>query len=352
MASYVLPAIGRQTMGDYTAEVTNPNLPGLILKSAVQKVLAYANVSGKLLADTNVPAGQGDLILYRVRPGAFEPVRTMGVQSDGSYNFADVILDDYQIRGFADTILYTRALPTYYKNTIFWEEADTLFLEDNIDSLDILSQLEPGPPSGRGSISGYLQEDDGTGRVHDTERNKRVSQAGVTARRVERTGRTKGEILTLVAYVFTNEDGEFTLPNLPEGEYRLNFQYPGYPMDETSFTTITIGKAFESQVLVEASVLDGKISVRKLTITGLYEAENYTAEVFPNPAAEHIRLKFPLEAEGRYITLTDMQGKGLHALSADKQEVWVDLRNFVKGLYILKIIENGINVKTLKISIE
>lgn len=350
--TYSLPAISRQTMGEYELEVTNSSLPGLTLKSAVQKVLAYANISGRLLLDTDVPAQQGEMTLYKVQPGAFEPVRTIGVANDGTYAFEQVILDDYQIRGFADTLLHERALPTYYKNTIFWEEADTLFLENNLDTLDILSQLEPEPPSGKGSISGYLQEDDGTGRGTGIEKAKRVARAGVSARRVERTGRTKGEILTLVAYVFTDEQGEFTLPNLPEGEYRLNFQYPGYPMDETSYTTVMIGKALESQVLVAANVVDGKINVQKLIITGLYEAENYHAEVFPNPAVEYIDLRFAGEVQGRSVSLADIQGKSIRTITAREKEVRVDLRNFHKGLYILRIHENGINVKTLKISIE
>ena len=351
-ASFDVPAISRETMGEYVAEVVNPALPGLVLKSSVQKVMAYANVSGKLLADADVPATAGELTLFRVKPGAFEPVQTLPVSADGTYTFTEVILDDYQIRGFADTLVYERAIPTYYKNTIFWEEADTLRLEDNIDTLNIISQLEPGPPSGRGSISGYLQEDDGTGRVDEVQRNKRVARAGVSARRVERTGRAKGEILTLVAYVFTDENGEFTLPNLPSGEYRINFQYPGYPMDESSYTTIMIGTALESQVMVEANVLAGKINVRKLIITGVMEGENYYAEVFPNPAVEYIHLTFAGEVQARIISLTDLQGRVLHNLDASGKEVNVNVGHMPKGMYILQVAESGKKVKSLKVSIE
>lgn len=351
-ATYILPAISRANMGTYSAEVTNLNLPGLTLKSEAQNVLAYANVSGILYADTNVPAQEGELILFKVQPGAFKPIASVAVQNDGTYQFEKVILDDYQVRGFADTITYERVLPTYFDNTIFWEEADTLFLENNINDLDIVSQLEPGPPSGRGSISGYLQEDDGTGRIHDPEKNKRISNAGVAARRVERTGRNKEEILTLVAYVFTNEDGEFILPNLPIGEYRINFQYPGYPMDETSFTTILIGTAFDSQVIVEANVINDKINVRKLVITGLYESEYYHAEVYPNPAVDHIDFRFGANVSGRVITLSDMNGRTIQSVRADLQEVSVNVKPFRKGLYILRIKENGVEVKTLKVSIE
>ena len=188
--------------------------------------------------------------------------------------------------------------------------------------------------------------------MNDIEKNKRIAGTGVSARRVERTGRTKGETLTLIAYVFTNEEGEFTLPNLPTGEYRINFQYPGYPMDEDSYTTIAIGTAFESQVMVEANVLDGKINVRKLVITGLFEAENYVADVYPNPAVEYIQLKFPDEAIGRNIILSDLQGSVIRSQSAEQKDVTVSVHDFRKGIYILQIKENGIKVKTLKVSIE
>ena len=351
-ATFELSAISRQTMGEYVAEVTNPSLPGLVLKSTTQKVLAYANVAGKLYAEAEVPATAGELTLFRVQPGAFEPVQTIAVQADGAYTFPEVLLDDYQIRGFADTLVHERSIPTYYKNTIFWEEADTLRLENNIDTLDIISNVEPGPPSGRGSISGYLQEDDGTGRIDGVEKNRRIARAGVSARRVQRTGRTKGEVLTLVAYVFTNDEGEFSLPNLPTGEYRINFQYPGYPMDETSYTTITIGTALESQVSVEANVVDGKINVRKLIITGLYEAENYHAEVFPNPAVEYVQLKFAGLMSSRVINISNLQGQLLYSGDAHEKEMVVNVSHLPKGIYLLNILEQGRKVKTLKVSIE
>jgi hypothetical protein len=351
-ASLTLPSINRESMGSYVAEVSNPALPGLVLKSNVQRALAYAGVSGMLFADSNLPAQAGEVGLYRVQPGAFQLVKTLPVAADGSYAFEKVVLDDYQIRGFADTLVHERALPTYYQNTILWEEADTLILEDNVTNLDIVSQLEPGPPSGRGSISGYLQEDDGTGRLQETERNKRVARAGVSARRVENTGRTKGEILTLVAYVFTDENGEFTLPNLPQGNYRINFQYPGYPMDESSYTTVTIGSALESQVMVEASVVDGKINVRKLVVTGTYEAENYHAEVFPNPAVESLHLKFAGEVQSRAVTLTSLQGKVLYSANASDKDVALNVSHLQTGIYLLQITEGGRKVKTVKVSIE
>jgi len=342
-----LATILRNTMGEYRAEVTNASLPGLALTSKIQKVLAHADVSGTLLVDSSVAAEQGEVTLYKIQSGGFEPVASVSIEPGGAYRFENVILDDYQLRGFADTVLYHGVLPTYYKSSIFWEFADSLALEGNTGALNILSQFKPGALSGTGSISGYLEESESGGRAKE---NHRIADAGVSLHSIEQTG-TK-EVLTLAAYSFTNEEGEFTFSNLPEGEYRLNFQYPGFPMDETSFTTISIGADDDSQVLVEASVADGKISVSKLSITGLFQPEEYTAEVYPNPAANVILLSFPAEVRRRTITFLDMGGKVIYSNTAPGKVLSVDVNNFQKGMYILQVNENGVRKKTFKISFE
>ncbi|MGV3665356.1 MAG: carboxypeptidase-like regulatory domain-containing protein, partial [Leptospira bouyouniensis] len=89
-------------------------------------------------------------------------------------------------------------------------------------------------------ISGIVQEEE-AGSGGRPKIPKPVRGAGVSARRVQNTGRGKEEILTLISYRFTNEEGEFSLTNLPHGNYRLNIQYPGLPMDENSFINFTIG---------------------------------------------------------------------------------------------------------------
>jgi hypothetical protein len=349
---YSLEAINRSNMGEYKALASNSRLPLLVLNSALQKVQAYATISGTLLSADSAGITNGEMTLYRVKPDAFEITATSVVDNDGSFSFEKVVLDDYQVRGFADTLSYERAIPTYYKNTIFWEEADTVKLEGHRTDINIVSQDEPLPPSGHGIISGYLQEDDGTGRSDGTKKPQRVSSAGVSARRVERAGRSKKITLTLVAYTLTNEEGEFSLTNLPVGDYRLNIQYPGYPMDTTSFITITIGDALKSQVQVEANVADGKIAVRQLVITGVYETPGYNVDLYPNPTVETIKLQFQRESHGRKITLIDMSGKILITDSAEKKEATMNVSQMQKGLYLLHINDNGTIVKTLKVSIE
>src|SRR5690606_9373601 len=139
---YVLASVDRQTMGEYKVKVTNPLLPGLILESNPHTVLAYTNIGGRLLSGSEIPASAGEVTLYRVQPGAFEPVETVPLSDGGKWHFEKVVLDDYQIRAFADTLVHVDALPTYYVNTIYWEEADTLSLIGPVENLDIVSNFK------------------------------------------------------------------------------------------------------------------------------------------------------------------------------------------------------------------
>lgn len=349
---YNVASIGKNTMGEYVAVVTNPSLPNLTLTSAPLKTLAHADVNGKLYISQEEPATAGTMLLYKVTNTKFDVIDTVFVNNDGSYAFQNVTLDDYQIRGFADTLVHAGALPTYYESTIFWEEADTLFLENNVDNLDIHSVTEPGPPSGRGLISGTLEEDVPSGSGGRTQLPKPVKQVGVSARRVQNTGRGKEEILVLVAYVFTDDEGKFSLPNLPTGTYRLNFQYPGYPMDETSDVTLVIGEALQSQITVEAKVENGKINVRKRIITGLYDSEKFQVRLFPNPVVDYINLYFDNEAKGRTIDLTTISGRSMMNEFAEQKEAQLNIQHLEPGIYLLRVRQDGIAVKTLKVVIE
>jgi hypothetical protein len=349
---YNVEAISRNTMGEYVVEATNPLLPGLKLTSATLKTLAHAEVNGKLYVTQDQPATAGTMLLYKVTDTKFDVVDTVQINSDGGYAFEKVILDDYQIRGFADTLVHERALPTYYESTLFWEEADTLFLENNVAALDIYSVLKPGPPSGSGVISGTFQEDVPEGSGGRIKLPRPVKKVGVSARRVQNTGRGQDEVLTLVAYVFTDDNGEFTLPNLPNGTYRLNFQYPGYPMDETSDITIVIGTGLQSQVTVDAKVIDGKINVQKRVITGLFDSEKFQVRLFPNPAIDYINLYFDNESKGRTLDLSTLSGRKVLNELAEQKEAQLNTQQLERGIYLLRVKQDGVSIKTLKVVIE
>lgn len=351
-STFTIASINRSNMGTYVARVTNPAVTGLTLQTAPQHVLATASITGAFMMDESTPVEEGTLTLLKITESKYDTTAIVEPLADGSYTFGHVVLADYKIVGFADTNVYETALPTYYTNTIYWEKADTLFLEADESNLTITSQEEPTPSSGNGLITGTLEEPEEEDAGGRTKANKRVGRAGVAARRVEGGGRDKEVDPDLISYTFTNDDGEFELPNLPAGTYDLNIQYPGYPMDETSDVQITIDNALLSQVDVRAVVQEGKINVRKINITNIYERADYKVSIFPNPATDRLKVGFTTESKGRLLRIMDVNGNVLIKQAASHRENKVDLQSLATGIYFMSIEDNGAKMKTVKILIE
>ncbi|HYG03600.1 MAG TPA: T9SS type A sorting domain-containing protein [Chryseosolibacter sp.] len=352
-SAYVIPAASRASFGDYHCEVTNALVPGLTLTSRPSTIFVVADISGKLYGLAATPASEGTLHLLRItEANGYDTIQTFQINSDetGSYTFSNVVLDDYQVVGIADKTLFPKALPTWFNNKLYWEEADVIALEENAENIDITSYQEPDDArTGSGLIDGYVVEDDGTGDGGRVKAKKRVSGAGASVRRVEGSGRGQEE-LTLVAYVLTNDEGEFEFPNLEEGTYVLNIQYPGYPMDDQSDLNITIGNALESQKRVEAAVEEGKVVVRNLIVTGVW-GEDYQVAVFPNPASELVKLRFTGKSASRTLVMYDTRGMAIKRLDVSLNETTIDISQLPTGIYLLDVTEDGMKKKTLRLEI-
>lgn len=347
-----IPTLNRSTMGTFVTEATNSLLPGLTLTFEPHEALAYATVAGTLRVDAATPAAAGQVTLFRITDSAYDTLAPTDVTANGTFYFDQVVLDDYQLLGFADTLVHHNVLPTWYSNALLWEEADTLRLEDHVDALTIVSYNEPTPSSGIGIIDGFLEEDDVTeSGVGRSQALKRIQGAAVVARRVESAGRGEDEILTLVAYVFTDENGEFRIDQLPQGTYRLNIQYPGYPMDETSFTSITIGSSLESHVSVAARVEEGKINVKKVIITGIAPDERHTIDVWPNPAADRLQMKFASADPGRTLVIVDLNGREVLTQTAPGTHAEMEIAHIGHGMYLIHVKEST-GTRTIKLAIE
>jgi Leucine-rich repeat (LRR) protein len=349
---HIIASLDRTTMGDYVCEVTNSVVPGLTLLTAPQTILAVTELSGRLFFES-AAATKGAVTLFHVKTdGAYDTIRVNKVDAGGNFKFSKVVLGDYQLMGYPDIVTYPRALPTYFEKTTLWEEADTLFVDGSLSGLDIGSEVKPtAGPAGTGVIKGTVEEDDGLtgGR---TMGKQKLGSAGVSARRVEGNGRTKEEILVLVAYVFTNANGEFEITNLPQDEYRLNIQYPGYPMDKTSFITIPIGTGVKSTVEVEATVADNKITVRQLAITGISESVSYKADVYPVPASETISIRFAAPSRTRSVEFTDLAGRTLFIRSANEEQLAINIQSIERGIYILNVLDKNDSVKKLRVVVK
>ncbi|HYG03559.1 MAG TPA: PKD-like domain-containing protein [Chryseosolibacter sp.] len=337
-----ITSIGRHNMGIYDCEITNPLVPNLTLQRSTETVWAVTSISGTIFSSSEVSAAEGVIRLLKINAsGKYDTTVVHELNGIGAYQFDEIILADYQLAAFVDTVAYPNALPTYYSEALYWEEADTIFLNGPVSGINITSQYLPtAEPQGEGVIRGFLEEPEDEGEGGRVKANKRVARAGTSVRRVEGSGREQEETLTLIAYIFTNDNGEFEFQNLEEGEYRLNIQYPGYPMDPNSFVTITVGTEFEQEQVVSAIVQEGQIVVRQLIVTGA-SPEGYEVGVYPNPTSEILRIDFPSSQSSRRYAIFDLNGKRVMSGFATGESEEIAVRSLSSGTYLLQILENG-----------
>lgn len=341
VTSFTIEAIGRPTMGTYRAVASHPEVPGFTLNSELKTVLAGADITGKLYVSADsTPAESGSALLMRVQAeNGYDTTAMAEVAADGSYTFEKAILYDYIITGFADTLTYENALPTYYQSTVLWEEADTIVLVQHETGVDIINQFNNKELTGVATISGIFEEElDGpNGR---TQVRGRIRRAGIAIRRRVRTGKTQDEAFELVTYVYTNENGEFAINNLEEGEYRLNFQYPGYPLDTLTDVDIYVGADYKTkEARVAALVIDDKIQVRQLIVLGNDAVHAVAAKAYPNPTDGKLQISWNAVKYGDQLqaTIYNHKGEALQQTEIATGDNIIQAMGMVPGMYVLRL---------------
>ncbi|MEM9326636.1 MAG: Ig-like domain-containing protein, partial [Bacteroidota bacterium] len=364
---YRIEDIDYDNMGSYTLQVSNPLVPDLVLTSRPQTALAtvdieflatYQDINGeRALLDE----GQGTLMEI-VRPmQPFDTVSQIVIDNSGLV-FEEVVLGDYLVGIRTDTLILRtvdgvvdsiKLLPTYYAGTFLWEEADTLNLRDAFSD-SIRMQQRPRPlteEDGDGEVKLLVESEFADlvngGRSTKVQARRTVKRAGCSLRRRRRAtgGRVENDEFELVAYKETDDDGRVTFNNLPSGTYRLTIEYPGIPMDTTSFIEFDVneGSMEQESLTLEATVDEEGIGVELIEALGVLRRYFKNLEVFPNPATDFVQLRYEqLKSHDIYAELYDMQGhrhlrvpltKGF-----SKAEV-LDVSQLNDGMYLLRVLD-------------
>ncbi|WMN12843.1 T9SS type A sorting domain-containing protein [Marivirga salinae] len=342
-------------MGEYRLEVKNTVVNAVnsefTLNSNPVSIIATSVISGNVQDANEFATESGRIYPFSVSTdGSYDSVRLengnyyMNIQANGFFEIANIELGDYVIFVNNDENSYPELLNTYYPNTIDWELAEIVSLRSDINDLLITMEGEPQELTGTSVLSGYLEEE-----YEEGERKlprRKVSGAGVSVRTLSGSSREISfrSILQnneLVAYLETDENGEFEIPNLPAGRYSIKFDIPGVPMNQQS--EINFDFTGEDQEALEiAAVSDnGQITVSKVKYTANKSELLKNITVYPNPsdgrfkiagteAISNIKL---ISSEGRLIEeITDF--------NSISNEVELDISNYPDGMYFMQIIWN------------
>ncbi|MEL7145184.1 MAG: T9SS type A sorting domain-containing protein [Bacteroidota bacterium] len=349
--TYQILDLGRANMGDYRCEVSNPAVSDFTLKSKVTTVLATANISGALpVSDTDfLTAGDVKLLKLPEQTGPYDTISVLPINSTGQYVFEDVVLADYVI--VAEPFDKETYLPTYHEQSISWDGANVILLQNDTTGIDINTEQVPRPltpDDGNGRVGGEVStdfdDDDEGGRIEARRKARRV---GVALRRRRSSGRVDNEFedFELIAYTQTDDEGQFQFENLPVGTYRIFIEYPGIPIDPTSFVEFTLGEDLdENELTVEATVFEDGIVVEKKEETGVPYDYLDELEIYPNPASDgdlFIKIGARRGYEVRF-ELVDLRGQVVKSALFNHQNFGsgvrkMDISDLSVGLYVIKV---------------
>lgn len=355
--SYEVLDIRFETMGDFTLSMTDADVPGLTLESADQTVLASGGIEINVRDLNGLPLDEGIGYLLKIEePGQPFDTTVVAPFTEGDLLFDVTILGDYIITVEADPLIY---LPTYFVETFLWEEADTLFFRDVTIRSTMNMTVIPGErdPADVGRIGGTLWIDvDDNARL---EARRRAANVRAHVRRRTTGGRElEDPQYVLIASVLTNENGEFDIPNLPPGFYRINFEYPGIPMDQNSFVEFEIGADGDNSVVqLAADITEDGIYVEQVLPLPVGEVIR-DMKVYPNPATSILKIGYEgLEAQSVRLVMYDLSGRivkdqSLPRAAANTVEMRVE--DLKAGLYFLNVVDTvkGQVITTFKVVVK
>jgi len=343
--------LNRNNMGTYRCEVTNSVVTNFTLHNRVTLLQATADMAGSLRVSDDEFLTAGSITLLRVTDGPFDTIAVEPVLANGMYQFENVVLGDYII--LTEPFDEETYLPTYHEQSIQWDLANVVPLNDDTVDIDILVEAVPvpfTPDDGNGSLGGeifadFTDEGNEGGRI---EARRRVQRVGCALRRRRGQGRGEGteeDEFELVAYTMTDDEGRFSFENLPVGLYRLFIEYPGIPIDEDAFTEFQIGEDMdENGFVVAVEVSEDGIMIDLVEETGVPYDYLDELSIYPNPA-ENDDLFVKISARRGYeinLELIDLRGmlvlsERLDSINLGNGTRKMDISHLSPGIYLVKI---------------
>jgi len=357
-SSFLIDSISIDKMGYYIAESTSPKIratdPAFRLEREPQRVLAKARLFGVVDGAGGSPLESGVLNVFQIPEvgGKYDTTTTVSV-INGVFEVDSLILGNYTTVTSTDNNFY---IPTYYGDTEDWILARTIDLVRDFQITDYNLLFRPeNPTGGEGLVDLTVEseiEGEEDGRIED---RRRVRKAGCSLRRrTTGAGRPEEDVFVLVAYKETDDNGQVSFGTLPTGYYRLNIQYPGIPMDPTSFIEFEITEEeADIQYVLSAVVTEDGIVVELIETLSTYKKYFVGLEVYPNPATEQLSIQYSkLMSDQVRVALMDINGREITNIPIEKgknKTIEMNVSSVPEGIYFLNFYDAKVGAKPLSV---
>jgi hypothetical protein len=268
------------------------------------------------------------------------------INADGSYCFSDLPLGRYIICAFPQGEFENIYVPTYYTSELNWEHADMITIEiaSATAGYDIVL-VDRTPFTGIAGLGGNLQQADSNNIYKSTSSvswkpSQRATVVLASKRKIKSTD-------DFYAEIETDDFGDFSFYDVPDGSYYLWVEIPGLPSDE--YLVIVEGGGFISSLdfLVDE---ENVYLLSKPSSNPKYKEDLNENWAFPNPAFNEI---FVTISENEYhatIKIYDLRGSLIYKSDCIPGINKINATDFAPGTYFIKLTtKNSIHLQKISI---
>jgi PKD repeat protein len=281
----------------------------------IQDSVTYHQVYGQVFAG-NFPISLGLAMIFSLDTNTnYQPfVAVCPIDSNGVYYFTQVPDGNYYIMAIPmDSNGY---LPTYYGNTISWEQATIVALGTANNPYNINLVASDQMTSGPGSASGQINMGDLPTSMLDKINMILMNEQGKA-----------------IGFTKVSSSGAFDFPSLAYGVYYMHPEMPGITSDNIK-VTLTAEKPHSDVVMT----FNGK------SILGIRDVVSFVNRwsVYPNPVVDHITisldLKKGIKAE---VSIYNMTGQLVESrevnLNDGANSIGIPTASLPEGIYSLRV---------------
>ena len=332
----------------YTKNVIDPLLIGGVTitskdpySTILVKLGANTELGGRIYDKSGATVFPGIVKAYKATlKGAYPIVQTVDIDDSGRYMFEGLYPGSYRLLAIPDLKYYPDGMPTYAGGAVSWAGAQNLNIgsSERTSILDItLSELPKLTESdGSGQLSGNVSYADDF-LAKSTMARPAKKTAVILKRKASSKGTNEDDI---VAYLDTDEQGNYIFENVPDGGYDMLVDVPGLPMNgnyDVDVVDNTIVSELDFIIETDGISIPGTTTVKLVEMDGL--------AIYPNPGNGIMHIQ--LEYQGDYV----VQVFNTVGMLVDRRDFFsavgvvdLELSYLETGIYLIKI--EGENLST------
>ncbi len=314
--------------------------------------ISSTDLSGHVTTPLGADVNNGFVYVFKHQPGnaGLDTVTYTSLNPSGIYLHSGLDAGNYLIKVLPDETDFPDAVPTYYGGAFQWDSAAVYTHGCSVNDIADIQIIESDPATGNGAVSGYIIEglDFGGNKLHGgiTHPNIPFAPGGPLKGVDVKLGKNPGG--GIQARTMSDSTGFYVFDSLPPGGYKIYVDIPNLPMDSTREITIA---ASDSSVQNNYFADSASIYINT-NFVGIYSsaiAYQNKFIIYPNPAKDHLFLKFELDTKSKVgFELTNTLGNIIRQESPKEYNEGVNIfdlnvqqLNLNNGVYFLSIIEEG-----------